>query len=50
MKFLKTYKGKKADTQIDEIEYDVEEALNVISKANKAYQVRKSNKSVKIDF
>ena len=50
MKFLKTYKGKKADTQIDKTEYDIEEALNVISKANKAYQVRKSNKSVKIDF
>lgn len=49
-KFLKTYKGKKADTTIDEKEYDVEEALKTIEKANKAYLYRIRNSGIKVDL
>lgn len=38
MKFLKTYKGKNANTQIDTTYYNVEEALNLIEKAHKSYK------------
>lgn len=37
LKFLKKYKGKKSNMILDETIYDIEEAINIINKANKNY-------------
>lgn len=50
MKFLKTYKGKKADTQIDTTEYDVEEAIKTIEKANNAFIAKTAHSKIKVDL
>ena len=50
IKFLKTYKGKKSNTVIDENIYFIEEAINIIDKANKAYINRKQTKGFKVEF
>ena len=50
IKFLKTYKGKKSNTVIDENIYFIEEAINIIDKANKAYINRKQTKGFRVEF
>ena len=50
MKFLKTYKGKKADTQIDTTEYGVEEAIKTIEKANNAFMAKATRSKIKVDL
>lgn len=45
IKFLHSYKGKKANTIIDPIFYDKEEAIKLINEANKAFSPNNSLKS-----
>lgn len=51
-KFLKSYKGKKANTSIDDKLYDVTEATKLIEEASKEFNKHNTNKSsnVKIIF
>lgn len=42
LQFIKTYKGKKADMQVDETIYDVEEAVKCLKKAAKAFKEKES--------
>ena len=50
IKFLKTYKGKRSNTVIDENIHFIEEAINIIDKANKAYINRKQTKGFRVEF
>ena len=45
MKFLKSYKGKNADTQIDETIYSIDTAIYLINKSHDAYMQKASTKS-----
>lgn len=50
LKFLNTYKGKNSNTIVDQTIYTIEDAIEIIRKANFTYKNKDLSKSIKVDF